>query len=373
MSHTAALDPNACWTAVVDRSSAHDGAFVYGVVTTGVYCRPTCPARRPKRENVRFYRTTGDAERDGLRPCRRCRPGAEVADDPAARRIRALCAHIDRHAGTDVPLTLSSLSQRAGLSPWQLQRAFKAVVGVTPKAYLDGRRIAALKARLRGEDDVTGAIFAAGFGSVSRAYERTDAHLGMTPMAYRSGGRGVEITYAVAETSLGLLMVGATDRGVCFAQLGTQAPVLRARLAAEYPHATIEAMAQPASAAFRAWMTALTRHVEGREPDRALPVHVRATAFQASVWGYLRSIPRGTVRSYREVAAALGRPTAARAVARACASNQVALAIPCHRVIRGDGGLGGYRWGLARKRALLERERAPVSEAAAPPERRGTA
>ncbi len=344
------------WQAVQARDARLDGTFFYGVLTTGVFCRPGCPGRTPNRENVRFYATPSDAERDGLRACLRCRPLALTGMDPWADRIAALCRYIERHA--DAPLTLADLSREAGLSPYHLQRSFRAILGVTPKQYLDNHRIAEFKASLRKPDaDVTASIYDAGYGSASRVYEKADTSLGMTPMEYRSGGRGLQITYATAETPVGEMMVGATDRGLCFLQFGADAPGLRDALAAEYPNATLVPMATPAPQEFQTWIDALNRHLEGHEPDLRLPVHVRATAFQLKVWRYLQSIRHGTVQSYSEVACGIGQPKAARAVASACAANTVALAIPCHRVIRGTGHLGGYRWGLERKRVLIDRER----------------
>ncbi|MBL8210295.1 MAG: methylated-DNA--[protein]-cysteine S-methyltransferase [Bryobacterales bacterium] len=356
----APLDADLCWQAVVGRDAGQDGAFLYGVLTTGVFCRPSCGARTPKRENVRFYRTAGEAERDGLRACLRCKP-LETAGMRA--RMLALVRYIEQNAGES--LTLVHLGRQAGMSPAHLQRTFKAVVGVSPKQYLDNCRLRGFKASLReGEGDVTGAIFDAGFGSLSRLYEKVDTQLGMTPMEYRAGGRGLEITYAVSRTALGLLLLGATDRGLCFLQFGDEESELVEKLRAEYPGAALRAMPEPPPESFSAWMAALNRHLEGQAPDLRLPVHVRGTAFQMKVWRYLQSIPAGAVESYQEVAQGIGQPTAARAVARACASNVVALAIPCHRVIRGSGELGGYRWGLDRKRVLLDQERTQAAASA---------
>ena len=350
------LDLELCWQAVVSRDASQDGAFYYGVMTTGVFCRPGCSARQPKRQNVRFYATTGEAERDGLRACLKCHPLALTAADPLAGRIRGLCDYIDRHA--DAALTLAALGKQAGMSSFHLQRAFRAIVGVSPKQYVDAARMKRFQALLREPKglDVTASIFEAGYGSLSRVYEKTDGRLGMTPMEYREGGRGVEISWAASETPVGLMLVGATDRGLAFIQFGdTEAALLRA-LEDQYPRATIRPMGEP-SAEFLEWMAGLNRYLAGHESNLRLPVHVRVTSFQLTVWKYLQRIPAGAVNSYSEVAAAIGQPKAARAVARACASNSVAIAIPCHRVIRGTGELGGYRWGLARKRTLLDTER----------------
>ena len=354
------LDPDQCWNAVQNRDASSDGTFYYGVMTTGVYCRPSCPSRRAKRENVRFYSSPAEAERDGLRSCLRCHPTARSAKDPARRRILAVCRYIEKHA--DSPITLADLSRESKLSPFHLQRSFKAVMGVSPKQYLDNLRLRNFKTILRSGDrktskNVTGAIFEAGFGSLSRLYEKAGTELGMTPIEYRSGGRGVDITYGFAPTSLGTILVGATDRGLCFLQFGESRAQLRDALKREYPEARLEALADPPPTAFRKWVEALNRYLEGQEPDLHLPVNARATSFQMKVWKYLQSIPAGEVQSYQEVAQGIGQPKAARAVAAACASNHVAIAIPCHRVIRGNGELGGYRWGLERKRTLLENER----------------
>jgi AraC family transcriptional regulator of adaptative response/methylated-DNA-[protein]-cysteine methyltransferase len=345
------------WKAVQDRDASRDGAFFYGVLTTGVYCRPSCPSRRPKRENVKFYNTPAEAARDGLRPCLRCRPLSASVDLPRTKRIRDLCDYIERNAAE--PLTLADLSKQAQLSPYHLQRSFKSIVGISPKQYLENCRMKNFKAILRGKnnDSVTGAIYAAGYGSSSRLYERTDTRLGMTPMEYRAGGAGLEITYGAAETPLGLMMMAATDRGLCFVHFGETLDELQQALAAEYPKSRLKPMEDPPPPEFHQWMEALNRHAEGMEPDSRLPVHVRATAFQMKVWKYLQTIPSGSVRSYQEVARGIGEPRSVRAVAKACSSNRVALAIPCHRVIRSTGGLGGYRWGLERKRVLIDNER----------------
>ena len=332
------------------RDRSFDGQFFFGVVTTGVYCRPSCPSRRPLRGNVRFFRVPAEAEKAGLRPCLRCRPLADPAEETAK-----LCRYIEEHCGE--PLDLAALAKRAGLSRFHLQRTFKAAVGVTPKQYLEAQRLAKLKKELRRAKDVTSAVYEAGFGSSSRVYERADSRLGMTPKQYRRGGDGVSITYATVESPVGLAMMGATDRGVCFVQFGDTREQLLDALRREYPAATLEAAADPPRREFRQWMDELAAHLAGSRPALELPLDIQATAFQMRVWDYLRSIPYGRTQSYRQVAAGIGAPAAVRAVAGACAANRVALVIPCHRVIRGTGDAGGYRWGLERKRALLDRER----------------
>jgi AraC family transcriptional regulator, regulatory protein of adaptative response / methylated-DNA-[protein]-cysteine methyltransferase len=348
------LNQEKCWEAVERRDRSADGQFVFGVVTTGVYCRPSCPSRHALRENVRFYATPVEAESDGLRPCKRCRP-FQAERDAAAAQVRELCRYIESHP--DRAPDLAELAARAGLSRFHLQRSFKAATGVTPKEYVEVCRMRLLKRSLRSAGDVTTAVYDAGFGSSSRVYERADTRLGMTPNQYRRGGAGVAITYAAADSPLGRLMIGATDRGLCFVQFGDSDEELAAALQREYPAAEVAPMPAPHPAAFEEWIAALNRHLAGQQPRLDLPLDIRATAFQMHVWTYLQSIPYGDVQSYGEVAAAIGNPKAVRAVARACASNTVALAIPCHRVIRGTGELGGYRWGLERKRALLDLER----------------
>jgi AraC family transcriptional regulator of adaptative response/methylated-DNA-[protein]-cysteine methyltransferase len=348
------LNQEKCWEAIQRRDRGQDGRFYFGVVTTGVYCRPSCPGRRPLRKNVRFYETPEEAEREGLRACRRCHP-REIASDPSAARIRELCRYIERHA--DEAPDLADLAARAGLSRFHLQRSFKAVAGVTPRQYLEACRVRKLKNSLRTANDVTDAVYDAGFGSASRVYERADTRLGMTPNQYRRGGFGVPISYVAVDSPLGLMMIGATDRGICFVQFGESESELLDLLRQEYPAAELAPMATPHPPEFRKWIEALRRHLAGNQPRLELPLDIRATAFQMRVWNYLQSIPYGEVQSYGEVAEGIGQPTATRAVARACATNTVAIVIPCHRVIRGSGELGGYRWGLARKRALIDLER----------------
>ena len=354
------LDERACWQAVAARDRAQDGRFVFGVVTTGVFCRPSCPSRAPNRTNVRFYDTPADAARDGLRPCLRCRPLEPARDTRTGAAIDKVWRYVRANAGG--PITLDDLAAHAGLSRFHLQRAFKSAVGITPAQYVEACRLAHFKRRLRGGASVTDALYGAGFGSSSRLYERVDTRLGMTPVQYRAGGSGVAISCGSAKTPFGTLMVGATDRGVCFVQFGESHAALLAAIRAEYPAAGIAEMRRPYPAPFDAWIESLVDHLADARQSIDVPMDVRATAFQLKVWRYLQSIPAGEVRSYAEVARGIRRPAAARAVARACAANPVALVVPCHRVIRGDGGLGGYRWGLERKRALLDRERRAKAE-----------
>lgn len=271
-------------------------------------------------------------------------------------RIRAACEYAEAHAGE--PVRLEALAEAAGMSLFHFLRSFKSLVGVTPKRYVDEVRLARLKSGLRKSTDVAAAIYDAGYGSASRVYERADTRLGMTPAQYRRGGEGVNISHATIETPVGLMLVGATDRGLCFVQFGEDSKDLLQRLRREYPNAVVAPMEDTGSPYLAAWTSALSEYLKCGGPHCDLPLDVRATAFQMRVWAYLQSIPAGEVQSYSEVAQAIGKPGAARAVARACASNVCAIVIPCHRVIRGTGELGGYKWGIGRKRALLDRERA---------------
>jgi AraC family transcriptional regulator, regulatory protein of adaptative response / methylated-DNA-[protein]-cysteine methyltransferase len=342
------------WRAIVARDRHSDGGFWYGVATTGVFCRPSCASRRPRRDNVRFFASPGAATAAGFRACKRCAPLA--AGDRQAARIEDVARYIEAHA--DEPLPLARLAARARLSPAHFQRRFKARLGVSPKAYQDGIRLERLKAGLRTGAAVLDAIVGAGFSSTSRVYGEAARNLGMTPSAYRAGGAGETIAYACRQTALGLLMMAATDRGVCFAQFGASEDALRRGLAAEFPKATLAPSAMAASPELEAWIRAFEAHLGGDAPRPEVPLDLRGTAFQIRVWRFLLGIGEGDVLSYAEVAAGIGAPQAVRAAASACGANRIAVLVPCHRVLRGDGGLGGYRWGLERKRALLDRERA---------------
>lgn len=274
-------------------------------------------------------------------------------------RIQTVCDYIRAHP--EEPLGLRQLAQSAGLSPFYFQRSFKAVVGVTPKQFVDSCRVGSLKGQLRARPSVTDAIYEAGFGSGSRVYERADKSLGMTPRQYQSGGSQTAISYVSVKSPLGRMMIAATDRGLCFVQFGESDEDLLAQLRAEYPQARLESMRKPWPEQFRLWIEALERHMEGEPVSLDLPLDLRATAFQMKVWRYLQTIPAGNTQSYAEVAAGVGNPKAVRAVARACATNRVGIVIPCHRVIRSTGEMGGYRWGIERKRALLEKERSATA------------
>ncbi len=352
------------WHAVESRDRRFDGAFVYGVASTHIYCRPSCPSRRPRRENVHFFPVPEAAEQAGYRACLRCRPAETEAADPQLDMVRRVCRFIEAQGGGDGeegPPTLAQLSAHANLSPHHLQRTFKRVMGISPRQYADARRLGRLKAGLRRGEPVTGALYEAGYGSSSRLYERAPAQLGMTPATYAKGGRGATIRYAVVASPLGRLLVGATERGVCAVYLGDDDGELEGALAQEYPAAELR-RDEPG---LGRWTTALVAFLAGAEPRLDLPLDVRATAFQWRVWEELRRIPLGETRSYGEIAARLGKPKAQRAVGRACATNPVSLIVPCHRAVREDGSLGGYRWGLERKQALLEGERAARQKKAA--------
>jgi AraC family transcriptional regulator of adaptative response/methylated-DNA-[protein]-cysteine methyltransferase len=341
------------WQAVLDHDRSFDGQFFYGVLSTGVYCRPSCPGRRPLRRNVQFYASPQQAEQDGLRACLRCRPLALTGTDPNSERIAALCRFIEQRVTGDQAPTLAELSQEAGLSPFHLQRSFKAVTGVTPRQYADSCRLNSLKQGLRVDgQSITRSMVDAGYGSPSRLYERSDSQLGMTPGAYRRGGAGVHIRFTSIETSVGPMLLAATDRGVCAIQFGEDPERM---LETEFPQALIERTDRDPLAG---WAADVASYLEGKRPRLDLPLDIQATAFQRIVWEYLQTIPRGKTQSYSQVAQGIGRPKAARAVANACASNQVAIAIPCHRVVRGTGEPGGYRWGAERKQAILEAESA---------------
>jgi AraC family transcriptional regulator, regulatory protein of adaptative response / methylated-DNA-[protein]-cysteine methyltransferase len=341
------------WQAVASRDAGQDGKFLFGVTTTGVFCRPSCSARRPLRRNVRFYESAREAQRNGLRPCKRCRP-LETAD-PIAERIADACRYIETHRDEKIPLAL--LAQRAGWSRFHFQRRFKALLGVTPRQYHEAQRLNRFKKTLRSGSAVTGAIYEAGYESPSSVYKNADARLGMTPNEYRNAGADVPISYVALETPLGLMLIGATDRGVCFVQFGDSEDELLERLRKEYPRADVQPMREPQNRQMEAWAHALRDYVTGATAEVDVPTDIVASAFQLRVWKYLQTIPRGEVRSYGDVARAIGRPNAARAVGRAIGSNAVAILIPCHRVIRGNGDLGGYRCGTARKRTLLDTEK----------------
>ena len=351
--------PKSIWQAVVTRDRAADGSFVYAVRSTGIYCRPSCPSRKPRREQVVFFALPDAAEQNGFRPCLRCLPRKARLLDPRTQIVAGVCREIEtrlKGGGMEdaaaAETTLAALSARAGMSPDQLGRAFRNTMGITPRQYADVQRMRRLKSRLKKGDDVTTALYDAGFGSSSRLYERAPLQLGMTPAAYRQGGAGMDIHFSIVDSSLGRLLVAATHRGISALYLGESDARLEAALRKEYPRAEI----RRDRSGLDGWLKKILLHLKGSEPHLDLPTDVQATAFQRRVWEELRRIPYGATRTYSQVARAIGRPSAVRAVARACATNPVSVVVPCHRVVREDGNLAGYRWGLQRKRALLEHE-----------------
>ncbi len=344
------------WKAVIARDGNYDGEFVFAVATTGIYCRPSCAARRPRRENVTFFPRPDQAERAGFRECLRCRPRS-FSGNPQSDVAKEICRYIEQHL--DESITLERLGKAFRLSPFHLQRRFKAAIGITPREYADSCRMRQLKRNLQSGDNVTRAMYDAGYGSSSRLYEKTASQLGMTPDNYRRGAIAATIRYACADSPLGRMLIAATQRGICSIQFAGSDGELIEGLKREFPFA----VRKPDEGGLQTWIAALLAKMTGRELDANLPLDIRATAFQRRVWNYLRSIPFGATRSYSQVAKAIGQPTASRAVARACATNPVAVAIPCHRVVRADGNNSGYRWGVERKKALLDLEKSVVVQA----------
>ena len=358
------IDPDASrWDAVYRRDASADGRFVYSVMSTGVYCRPGCPARLPLRRNVAFHATAGEAERAGFRPCERCRPNEPSQAERHGEAVADACGRIDAavELGDAVP-TLAALARGAGMSVFHFHRVFQAVAGVTPRGYAAALRAERLRERLPGGGSVTRTGYDAGYSSSGRLYEGAASRLGMRPSAYRDGGAGAAIRFAVGECSLGSVLVAATEQGVCAIAFGDDPEALVKDLQDRFPKAALIG----ADERFEASIATVVAAVEGSGQGLDLPLDVRGTVFQAKVWRALREIPPGETASYAAIAERIGRPGAVRAVAQACAQNPVALAIPCHRVVRRDGALGGYRWGVERKRELLGREarRPALGEAA---------
>lgn len=335
------------WAAVVHRTLDADGQFYYAVRSTGIYCRPTCPSKRPRRDNVIFFETAGQAEQAGFRACLRCHPREVNQHLQVVSQVRHL---LDTE---DSPPTLTELGRAVGFSPHHLQRLFKRVTGLSPKEYAAARRVERLKAGLRAGDNVTTALYNAGFGSASALYSGANKHLGMSPGAYRAGGQGVTVRYTLAETPLGEMLLATTGSGICALWFG-EAEGLVTHLQREFPQALLvrndPELVQYANAIFA--------YLHGDQRGLDLPLDVQGTAFQLRVWSALRAIPYGETRSYQEIARLIGASQSVRAVARACATNPVALLVPCHRVVRTNGEVSGYRWGVERKRALLDKERA---------------
>jgi len=345
------------WQAVMARDGASDGRFVFGVSSTGVYCRPSCPAKRPRRENVVFFREPREAERAGFRECLRCRPKA-ISGNPRQELIKSVCRYIEQHL--DEPVTLAQLGARFGQSPFHLQRTFKAVLGITPRDYANSCRMRGFRQKLKAGHSVTRAMHDAGYSSTSRLYSRTASELGMEPAKYRRGAVAASIRYTCADSPLGRILIAATGKGICSIQFADSDEELEQGLKQEFPFAA----RRRDDAALAELTRRVMQRMQGLEPAASLPLDIQATAFQRRVWSYLQSIGFGETRSYAEVAKAIHRPTAVRAVARACATNPVAIAIPCHRVVRSDGESGGYRWGRERKEALLNLESASVESGA---------
>ena len=337
------------WEALVHRDRRADGAFVYGVVTTGVYCRPGCASRLPNRDNVRFFDTCEEAEGAGFRSCKRCRPASTDGPETHREAIVRACQMIEESAE---PPLLADLASAAGLSPSHFHRLFKRIVGVTPKQYATEKRLSRVRANLQTSPTVTEAVYEAGFGSSSRFYENATPALGMKPSAYQQGGQGTRIRFAITQCSLGWILVAATEVGVCAIEFSDTPEVLQERLLARFP----QAESVDHDAGFETWMAQILAFLDSPRARLDIPLDIRGTAFQRRVWTALRGISPGSTASYADIAARIGNPKAARAVAQACAANPVAVAIPCHRVVRSNGDPGGYRWGSERKRRLLERE-----------------
>lgn len=348
MTTTRRIPDDTAWRAVLERNPEFDDRFVFGVRTTGVYCRPSCPARRPNRENVTFFRSGPAARAAGLRGCLRCRP-----DEPAVDRIAAARELLE--SADETRLGLNELAERVGMSPGHLQRRFKARFGLSPRQLQNARRATRLRTGLRRADSVARAGYDAGFGSSSRLYAQASAALGMTPGRYARGGAGLEIGFAITDSACGRVLVATTARGVCAVLFGETDAGLEAALREEFPAATVAAA--PATAALRRLVSRVASIIAGRTDAAGIPLDIMGSAFQEQVWRVLQGVPRGGTASYAEIARQAGRPDAVRAVAGAVARNRLAVLIPCHRVVRSDGGLGGYRWGVATKKLLLAAER----------------
>ncbi len=351
------------WAALMDsKDNGVPRPFFYGVKSTGIYCRPNCASRKPKRENVAFFDSPDAAERAGFRACKRCKP--DLAD-PESRDWERVTQACKRMALAETAPSLDELAQEAGLSPWHFQKLFKAKLGITPKQFAKQQQAERFKSALGEDGSVTAAIYQAGFGSSSRAYEGGDSQLGMPPSAFKKGGAGQEIAYGTARCFLGWVVVARTERGICAIEFGDSPEALTESLKRRFPQAKLTSAGEDFAAALEKVIAFLDRPAAGLD----VPLDIQGTAFQQQVWQALRQIPAGQTASYKQVAQAMGRPKAARAVAQACAANPIAVAIPCHRVVRGDGDLSGYRWGPERKRQLLAKEAAGTS--GSPKGRRG--
>jgi AraC family transcriptional regulator of adaptative response/methylated-DNA-[protein]-cysteine methyltransferase len=346
---TVASGDDARWAAVVARDKAADGTFVYAVASKGIYCRPSCPSRRANQANVTFHASPAEAEAAGYRPCKRCRPHEATSPDPKAAKIIAACRMIEK---AEQEPTLAVLANAAGLSPFRFHRMFKSMIGVTPKAYTVAHRQVRVRAHLGRSRTITEAIHEAGFQSAGRFYVTANEVLGMTPKTLRAGGQAERITFAVGQCSLGAILVAASTKGVCAILMGEDPELLLQDLQTRFPKAELVGDDRTFAETIAQVVGLIERPLQGVH----LPLDVRGTAFQHRVWDALRRIPPGQTRSYAEIAELIGQPNAVRAVAGACAANPLAVAVPCHRVVRTDGSLSGYRWGIERKKALLERE-----------------
>ena len=339
------------WQAVVAKDATFDGQFVFAVSSTGIYCRPSCPSRRAHRERVKFFDLPEAAEQAGFRACLRCQPQRARILDPQIELVQRVCRLLnDSETETS---KLAELASHAGVSVFHLQRTFKRVMGISPRQYLTARKFGNFKTLVRKGETVTNSLYESGFNSSSRLYEYASEELGMTPATYSRGARGVNINYTIVDSSMGRLLVAVTERGVCAVRMGDDDAELEKDLHEEFPHAQIARE----DSALRGPVEKILNHLDKNDACLDLPLDIRATAFQRQVWEQLRAIPYGETVSYGDVAKALGKPGAVRAVGRACATNPVALVIPCHRVVREDKSLGGYRWGLERKKRLLDHER----------------
>ena len=355
---TLTATPGQRWQAVLSRDAASDGMFVFAVSSTGVYCRPSCPARRPRRENVTFFRRPQEAESAGYRECLRCRPKA-ITGNPRQELIKSVCRYIEQHL--DEPVTLAQIGAEFRLSPFHLQRTFKSVLGVTPKEYANSCRMRGFRQNLKAGHSVTRAMHEAGYNSASRLYARTASELGMEPAKYRRGAIAAPIRFTCTDSPLGRLLIAATDKGICSIKFADSDEELEQGLKQEFPYAIRQRDDRELAGLAQKVVQRMTDSDDARrELASALPLDIQATAFQRRVWSYLQSIGFGQTRSYAQVAKAIRRPSAVRAVARACATNPVAIVIPCHRVVRSNGELSGYRWGTRRKKALLALEGASV-------------